>query len=66
MNIWEGSCIGFVIINFTFSPFWVSSIMFSQVTTLFDALDKEGQIQDYQALINQEENTEMTPIIVTN
>ena len=40
--------------------------MLSKVTTLFDALDKEGQIQDYQALINQEENTEMSPIIVTN
>jgi len=62
----EGSDIGFVIFNCTFSPFWIPSIMFSQVTTLFDALDKEGQIQDYQALINQEENTEMTPIIVTN
>jgi len=44
----------------------VGNLKGSQVTTLFDALDKEGQIQDYQALINQEENTEMTPIIVTN
>jgi hypothetical protein len=44
----------------------VGNLKGSQVTTLFDALDKEGQIQDYQALINHEENTEMTPIIVTN
>jgi len=44
----------------------VGNLKGSQVTTLFDALDKEGQIQDYQALINQEENTEMSPIIVTN
>jgi hypothetical protein len=44
----------------------VGNLKGSQVTTLFDALDKEGQLQDYQALINQEENTEMTPIIVTN
>jgi hypothetical protein len=44
----------------------VGNLKGSQVTTLFDALDKEGQLQDYQALINHEENTEMTPIIVTN
>jgi len=62
----EGSYVGFVIFSFTFSAFGVPSIMLSQVTTLFDALDKEGQIQDYQALINHEENTEMSPIIVTN
>jgi len=45
---------------------------FSQVSKLFGALDKDGEIQDDnnreeegQVLINQEENTEMTPIIVT-
>merc|ERR1712130_183052 len=44
----------------------------SQVVKLFGALDKDGEIQDDnnreeegQVLINQEENTEMTPIIVT-
>ena len=62
----EGSDIVFVMFSFTFSAFLVLSIILSQVTRLFDALDKEGQIQDYQALINQEENTEMSPIIVTN
>ena len=53
-------------VQFYIFCFLSSSIMLSKVTTLFDALDKEGQIQDYQALINQEENTEMSPIIVTN
>jgi len=62
----EGSDIVFVMFSFTFSAFLVLSIILSQVTRLFDALDKEGQIQDYQALINHEENTEMSPIIVTN
>ena len=62
----EGSDIVFVMFSFTFSAFLVLSIILSQVTRLFDSLDKEGQIQDYQALINHEENTEMTPIIVTN
>ena len=62
----EGSDIICEIFHFTFSAFLVLSIILSQVTRLFDALDKEGQIQDYQALINHEENTEMTPIIVTN
>jgi len=44
--------------------------MLSQVSKLFDALDNEGQIQDHhngeegQALINQQENTEMTSIFV--
>jgi len=49
----------------------VSNLKGSQVSKLFEALDKEGQIQDDhneeegQALINNEENTEMTRIIVT-
>jgi len=66
----EGSDIICEIFHFTFSAFWVASLMLSQVSKLFDALDNEGQIQDHhngeegQALINQQENTEMTSIFV--
>jgi len=48
----------------------VGNLKGSQVSKLFDALDNEGQIQDHhngeegQALINQQENTEMTSIFV--
>ena len=66
----EGSDIICEIFHFTFSAFWVASLMLSQVSKLFDALDNEGQIQDHhngeegKALINHEENTEMTSIFV--
>merc|ERR1719205_530995 len=49
----------------------VGNLKGSQVSKLFDALDNEGQIQDHhngeegKALINHEENTEMTSIVVT-
>merc|ERR1712110_578869 len=49
----------------------VGNLKGSQVSKLFDALDNEGQIQDNhngeegKALINHEENTEMTSIVVT-
>merc|ERR1719305_2050267 len=48
----------------------VGNLKGSQVSKLFDALDNEGQIQghhngeDGQALINQQQNTEMTSIFV--
>merc|ERR1719341_1873024 len=51
-------------------PRRVGNLKGSQVSKLFDALDNEGQIQDHhngeegQALINQQENTEMTSIFV--
>jgi hypothetical protein len=49
----------------------VGNLKGSQVSTLFGALDKDGQIQDRQngeegqTLINHGENTEMTSIVVT-